>query len=52
MAITEEPQYKTTSFKALISAFQKQYGCKIKTEQLVFNEYNKQVTQKMSSGSP
>ncbi len=50
MAITAEPQYHTTSFKAMISAFQKKYGCKIKTEQLVFNDYNKQVTQKMSSG--
>lgn len=52
MAITEEPQYKTTSFKALISAFQKKYGCKIQTKQLVFNDYNKQVTQQMSSGDP
>lgn len=50
MAITAEPQYQTTSFKAMISAFQKKYSCKIKTEQLVFNDYNKQVTQKMSSG--
>lgn len=52
MAITNEPQYQTTSFKAMISAFQKKYGCKITTKTLVFNDYNKQVTQQMSSGDP
>ena len=52
MAITPEPQYKTTSFKKQISDFQKKYGCTIKTVELVFNDYNKMVTQQMATGDP
>ncbi len=53
MAITEEDQYNTTSFKAMISAFQTEYGCKVKTFNLKFNDgYNNQVAQRMSTGEP
>ena len=49
MAITDEEQYNTTSFKQMKAAFEKKYNLKIKTNKLVFDEYNKQVTQKMST---
>ncbi|MBQ8203173.1 MAG: extracellular solute-binding protein [Clostridia bacterium] len=52
MAITEEDQYNTTSFKAMISAFQTKYGCKVKTHTLQFSGYNTQVSQRMSTGDP
>lgn len=51
MAITEEGQYNTASFKRVISAFEKEYGCKIKLTTLKFNTYNQQVTQALSAGS-
>ena len=50
MAITEEDQYNTTSFKAMISAFQTQYGCKVKTHNLQFGKYNEQVRNRVASG--
>ena len=50
MAITEEGQYLTNSFKRTITAFEKKYNCKIKTVQYAFNEYNKQVAQAKSAG--
>ncbi len=50
MAITEEGQYHTASFKRTITAFEKKYNCKIKTVQYAFNEYNKQITQAIASG--
>ncbi|MBQ8202878.1 MAG: extracellular solute-binding protein [Clostridia bacterium] len=52
MAITEEDQYNTTSFKAMVSAFQTKYGCKVKTHTLSFGGYNTQVAQRMSTGTP
>ena len=52
MAITEEDQYNTTSFKAMISAFQTKYSCKVKTFNLKFAGYNTQVAQRMSTGDP
>ncbi len=52
MAITEEDQYNTTSFKAMISAFQTKYSCKVKTFNLKFDGYNTQVAQRMSTGEP
>ena len=52
MAITGEPQYETTSFKAMISAFQTKYKCKIKTATIDFGTYNQQVSQRMSTGEP
>ena len=52
MAITEEDQYNTTSFKAMISAFQTKYKCKVKTFNLKFSGYNTQVAQRMSTGDP
>ena len=51
MAITQEEQYNTTSFKQMKTAFEKKYNLKIKTVKLNFSEYNKQVSQKMSSGT-
>ncbi|MGN0493531.1 MAG: ABC transporter substrate-binding protein [Acutalibacteraceae bacterium] len=50
MAITNEPQYYTTSFNATVSAFEKTYNCKIETARLDFESYNQQVSQRMSSG--
>ena len=52
MAITEEDQYNTTSFKAMLSAFQTKYKCKVKTFNLKFAGYNTQVAQRMSTGEP
>jgi len=52
MAITEEPQYSTNAFKRMVAAFESKYNCKIKLVQLVFNTYNQQMTQAMSSGTP
>ena len=52
MAITEEDQYNTTSFKAMVSAFQTKYNCKVKTFNLKFDGYNTQVAQRMSTGEP
>ncbi|MBQ6713962.1 MAG: extracellular solute-binding protein [Clostridia bacterium] len=52
MALTEEDQYNTTSFKAMISAFQTKYNCKVKTFFLDFNKYNVQVAQRMSTSEP
>ena len=52
MAITNEPQYNTSSFKATISAFEKKYNCKVKTFKLDFENYNQEVSQRMSTGDP
>lgn len=51
MAITDEEQYNTTSFKQMKSAFEKKYNLKIKTTKLVFKDYNKMVSQKMATGT-
>ena len=51
MAITDEEQYSTTSFKQMKAAFEKKYNLKIKTTKLVFNDYNKMVSQKMATGT-
>ncbi len=51
MAITEEGQYQTQSFKRTITAFEKKYNCKIKTVEYSFTEYNKQVYQAISAGN-
>ncbi len=51
MAITEEGQYNTASFKRTIAAFEKEYNCKVKLTTLKFGTYNQQVTQALSAGS-
>lgn len=51
MAITDEEQYNTTSFKQMIKTFEKKYNLKIKTTKLVFETYNKQVSDKMATGT-
>lgn len=51
MAITDEEQYNTTSFKQMKAAFEKKYNLKIKTTKLVFADYNKMVSQKMATGT-
>ncbi len=50
MAITEEGQYLTGSFKRTITAFEKKFNCKIKTVQYPFSKYNQQVAQAKSAG--
>jgi len=50
MAITEEGQYLTNSFKRTITAFEKKFNCKIKTVQYPFGKYNQQVAQAKSAG--
>ncbi len=52
MAITEEGQYKTNSFKRCITAFEKKYNCKITTKELSFATYNQQVAQAKTAGKP
>ncbi len=52
MAITEEGQYHTASFKRTIAAFEKQYNCKIKIDELKFEEYNRQVSDAIKAGKP
>lgn len=51
MAITEEGQYNTASFKRTIAAFEKEYNCKVKLTTLKFSTYNQQVTQALSAGN-
>lgn len=51
MAITEEGQYNTASFKRTIAAFEKEYNCKVKLTTLKFDRYNQQVTQALSAGN-
>ncbi len=51
MAITEEGQYNTASFKRTIAAFEKEYNCKVKLTTLKFATYNQQVTQALSAGN-
>lgn len=52
MAITEEGQYQTQSFKRCIAAFEKKYNCKITTKQLKFSTYNQQVSQALAGNKP
>lgn len=50
MAVTAgEGQYHTGSFTRTIKAFEKKYGCKVKTINLDFDNYNKQVSQKIAA---
>ena len=49
MAITEEGQYHTESFKRTVAAFEKQFNCKIKFETFTFANYNQQVAQRISA---
>ena len=51
MAITEEPQYNTASFKRTVSAFEKEYNCKVELKTLKFSTYNQQVAQAKSTGN-
>ncbi len=51
MAITEEGQYNTASFKRTIAAFQTEYNCKIKTITLKFDGYNQQIAQLLAAGN-
>lgn len=52
LAVTTEPQYSTTSFRAMISAFEEKYGCTVKDYTLRFDGYNTQVKQRKSVGAP
>ncbi|MBQ8202732.1 MAG: extracellular solute-binding protein [Clostridia bacterium] len=52
VAVTEEPQYHTTSFRAMISAFETKYGCTVKEYTLSFGSYNTQIKQRKSTGDP
>lgn len=52
MAITEEGQYNTQSFKRTVAAFETEYNCKISLKTLKFSTYNQQVAQAMSAGKP
>ena len=52
MAITEEGQYNTQSFKRTVAAFETEYNCKITLKTLKFGTYNQQVAQAMSAGKP
>ena len=51
MAITEEGQYNTQSFKRTVAAFEKQYNCKVQIKSLDFGRYNQQVAQRKATGS-
>lgn len=50
MAVTSEIYYTTNAFKRLKNAFEKQFDCKLEISTLQFEEYNKQVAAKMSTG--
>ena len=51
MAITEEGQYNTASFKRTIAAFETEYNCKVEVKTLKFSTYNQQVAQAKSAGN-
>lgn len=51
IAITEEGQYNTPSFKRMIAAFEKTYNCKLTVKTLKFNNYCQQITQQIAGGS-
>ena len=50
MAITNEPQYHTTSFTNLVAAFEKQYNCKIELKEYPFFEYNQYLSNAIKGG--
>lgn len=51
MAITEEGQYNTASFKRTVAAFEKEYNCKVELKTLKFGTYNQQVAQAKSANN-
>ncbi len=51
MAITEEGQYNTASFKRTVAAFETEYNCKVELKTLKFSTYNQQVAQAKSAGN-
>lgn len=50
MAITEEGQYHTASFKRCVAAFEKAYNCKVTLKQLGFGTYSQQFAQAKAAG--
>lgn len=51
MAITQEAQFHNDAFKRKIAAFEKKFNCKIKTVQLTFGTYNKDIQAALSAGT-
>ena len=51
MAITEESQYDTASFKNALTAFKRKYNCDVQLKMLKFSTYNQQVAQAKSAGN-
>lgn len=52
MAVFNTANYKGSDFKNMVSAFEKKYNCKIKLDILDFANYTRQVSAKLSGGSP
>jgi len=52
MAITNEPQYDTTSFKQCVASFEKEYNCKIDLKTVDFAGYNSHILKAQASGKP
>ena len=50
LAVDENANYNSTSYNAMISAFEKKYNCKIEKKYLDFGSWNSQVSQQMSTG--
>ena len=50
LAVDENANYNSTSYNAMISAFEKKYNCKIEKKYLDFGNWNSQVSQQMSTG--
>lgn len=51
MAITEEGQYHTASFKRCVAAFEKAYNCKVTIKELGFGTYAQQFAQAKAGGN-
>ena len=51
MAITEEGQYNTASFKRTIAAFETEYNCKVELKTLKFFAYNQEVARAKAAGN-
>ena len=51
LAVDENANYDSTSYNAMVSAFEKKYNCKINKKVLEFAKWNAQVSQQMSTGT-
>ncbi len=51
MAITEEGQYSTNSFKRCVAAFETAYNCKVEIKKLTFGTYSAQFAQAKAAGN-